>query len=177
MRTGYPYSRPSAWQAGVLEKHSISPCLSWVILPGTAKGRFTAQLITLMRRLREPSRTHKSAWRGRKKGTTTRGGLGGGLGRDHPWGWVSRNSSAVPHQPLEGASGDDEQGRVWFCNTPMCPLSPACSVGTVLLDLLQGVRPGVCVKGIGQSWDPHPDPVSLLVLMSSLALSFPGLRR
>lgn len=78
MRTGYPYSRPSAWQAGVLEKHSISPCLSWVILPGTAKGRFTAQLITLMRRLREPSRTHKSAWRGRKKGTTTRGGLGGG---------------------------------------------------------------------------------------------------
>lgn len=83
----------------------------------------------------------------------------------------------VPHQPLGGASEDDEQGRVWLCDAPMCPSSPARRAGTTLLDLLQAVRPGGCVKGIWQSWDPDPDAVSLLVLMCSLALPFPGLRR
>lgn len=38
-------------------------------------------------------------------------------------------------------------------------------------DRTAGLAPGC------QSWDPDPDPVTLLVLMPSLALSFPGLRR
>lgn len=43
-------------------------------------------------------------------------------------GWVSRSSSMVPHRPLGGASGADEQGRGWLCNAPTHPTGwgPCC---------------------------------------------------
>ena len=57
--------------AGVLEMHSISPCLSRVRVPGTVKGRLTPRLITLMLKPSKHSRVRKSAWREGKKCTTT----------------------------------------------------------------------------------------------------------
>lgn len=71
-------------------------------------------------------------------------------------------SPVLPSQPLGGTPGDDEQHRIWCCDTPMCPVPPARRVGTALPDLLQGVRAGGCVKGTWQSRHPGPQQGPLL---------------
>lgn len=77
-----------------------------------------------------------------------------------PRGWASRNSSVLPHWPLGGSSGDDGFAMHRCVPRPL-PAGWTCSRAS----------------GMWQSWDPAPDPVTLLVLTPGLALSFPGLRR